>query len=251
MIRSDINLRNLFSLYHLIASKCEKIKKYDRGIYKIIMAESSVWPNAIFNIDLNSQPQIFLENINKDLKRFSVKPILISQHSDEEIDFLRRNDFLLIDRWTGMSLNLSDQTSSFFSNEFGIACREVNENDLDIWLKILTEGLFANRVLSLDIFSTLMASGSSRFILLEKDSVALGCSMIFYDDDNTAGIYMVCIKKEERGKGYAKHLLGYTLDVIRSLNKSKVVLQSTRMGVPLYKSFNFNVENIYNLFIKK
>lgn len=251
MGRTDDSLRNLLFLYHTIVESCDTVQLYDRGAYKMIKAETSVWPNMIYDIDINSRREIFLNSIYKDLNEFTFRPILLLQHSDEDVAFLKKIDFLLIDRWTGMSLSLEQKDANSFPSDFELSCREINEDELPIWINLVSEELFSKKFLELNIFSTLLATRRSSLILLEKNKVAIGTSLIMYDVNNTAGIYMVCVKKEHRSKGYAKYLLSYTLDVIRKFKVTHVVLQSTRMGIPLYKSLNFNVQNSYNLFIKK
>lgn len=246
----DPSLNNLFFLYRSIANISDEVKFIDRERYKIINSKTSVWPNAIFDLKPNLIGKHEVESIYADTNDFRFDPVTIVQHSEEVLTTLKRGGFLMVDRWTGMSLNLISGVRKYpIYNAAEVLCREIQINELPIWVKLVSEELFSSEILSWDVFTCLLTIGSN-FILIEKNNVPIGCSLVFYHED-VAGIYMFCIKKEYRGKGYAKQLLEYSLKVIENNKKALVVLQSTRMGLPLYKSFDFSFISHYNLFIKK
>ena len=242
-------LYNLYALYNAIAGNVKDVRFFSDNSYKIVNAKSSAWPNIIYDLNsINLSESVLDEVINK-ITDYNFEPVLILEHNTDSINVLKRKGFTLVDRWTGMSINTLDRNKRIVIDETGLTCSEIKIEELSGWLQIVSKELFGDIPLSLNVFSYLITIGNS-LIALKRDNKIIGGCMIFYDDNEVAGIYMVCIEKSERSKGYGKYLINYTLDVIANSNKKKVILQSTRIGLPLYKSLDFVTENIFNLFIK-
>ena len=245
----DIVLHNLYALYNSIGGNVRDAQFFSGNHFKILNEKSSVWPNIIYDLNsINLSVSVLDEVINK-INDYNFEPVLLLEHNTDAINVLKKKGFLFVDRWTGMSINTFN-IKKIVIDEAGLACSEIKFEELPGWLRIVSRELFGGMPLSLDIFSYLMSIGCS-LISLKRGNKIIGSCMVFYDDTDVAGIYMVCIEKNERSKGYGKYLINYALEVIANSGKNKAVLQSTRMGLPLYKSLGFTSDNIFNLFIKE
>jgi predicted GNAT family N-acyltransferase len=87
-------------------------------------------------------------------------------------------------------------------------------------------------------------------LYLRNQNTIVATTMVFYDAFETAGIYMVCVNKNMRKKGLGEMVMQKTLQSIRYQKYSNIVLQATKMALPLYKKFNFNHTGVCNLLYK-
>lgn len=212
-----------------------------------LSSDSSVWPNVAYNI--NSSVDNFFFKTLSNTNNFRTSTVIITGHTDDKLRLFQENGFLLIDRWIGMAIDdwKNDEEGE---NSSEIVCENVAKEELDEWLSIASTNLFQGKPLDRNIFEFLIKAGN-QLISLKKNGRIIGTSMIFNDDFGSAGIYMFSMNKEERGKGYGKQLLNFTLNTIFRAGKKNVVLQATRMGVFLYKSAGFIENSKIDLFITK
>ena len=96
-----------------------------------------------------------------------------------------------------MSLSLEQKDANSFLSDFELSCREINEDELPIWINLVSEELFSKKFLELNIFSTLLATRRSSLILLEKNKVAIGTSLIMYDVNSRRHLYGLCQRNIE------------------------------------------------------
>lgn len=245
---SESVYENLYALFDSIGKNVAGVDFIVNDNLSSLTSISSAWPNAVYNIN-SSSGELFFQNLSSTNHHSGTLPVVIADHSDDKARLFQKNGYVLIDRWIGMAIE-SCENSEEVKNDLEFAFIDLAEEELDEWLSIASTNLFKGNSLDRDIFVFLIKAGN-QLIGLKKNGRIIGVSMVFNDDMENAGIYMFCINKEERGKGYGKQLLNFTLNTIFISGKKKVVLQATRMGVPLYKSAGFIENAKIDLFIKK
>ena len=147
-----------------------------------------------------------------------------------------------------MYKELADYRSPSFNDSYTIT--KIDEGD-DIceWIDLVEVGLFNGNKLNFRIFEDLIKAKKVTLIALRDTGNVVGTIMIHWAEQS-AGIYMVCTKKEFRSKGIGKRLLDYSLREILNSNGKFCVLQSTYEGVVLYEKMNFKREEVINLYWK-
>lgn len=252
-ILTNKSLINLHSLFKHIGSDAGLVHYLESDFIFSIQSKHSAWPNALFNLEdsvLENEAQ--LGKITEGVQRKIFPPLILLYSDSINTPLLKKNGYYMIDQWVLMELITSGNFAAFEKSDdlqgitFGIIA---TESELNEWLKIASQNLFPNKILDKNIFSFLMSS-SSQLFSLKKGNQIIGTSLIYYDEKDIAGIYMVSINREQRGLGLGKRLLNYTLNNIRQKNIENIVLQSTKAGLKLYQNLGFSKTGICNLFYK-
>lgn len=238
-------LKNLFSIYDSTA-KSIGIDYVRKSNYSIISSSSSAWPNIVYRIN-ETDLSLIIDELDRDIIKINASPLLLLEDSIISISLLKSKGYLPIDRWMGMHKVLN--TVNDVTQNDSIVCEKLdNRNNLEIFLKVVSRNLFGGKTLDPIIFSNLKQKVD--LIAGFENEVIIGTSLIYYDEHNTSGIYMVSVDKAKRGKGIGKILVNYCLNVIKSRGYNKVVLQATKDGVKLYEALDFIKNGNQNLFWK-
>jgi ribosomal protein S18 acetylase RimI-like enzyme len=158
---------------------------------------------------------------------------------------MRQAGFFPADQWVGMSYGGIGSRIAGFNDSNVIDGR----NDIVAWTNVVSETLFHQNPLDEGIFQGLCSRGVELIGVKAGDELA-GTSMVYIDEDGIAGIYMVGIKEKFRGRGLGKQLVVACMKSIAEKGIDKCYLQSTRMGLGLYKGLNFKETDKYLIFCK-
>lgn len=247
---SDECLENLYSLYSIIGSNKDLGGLYENNDFKYVFSSISIWPNAFFDLNMNTISPDLIDFAFSERNLKSPLPVFITNEDKNLIQVFRNRGYLPIERWTGMEMELNQNYSeSKFENnnyEFRIISTTY---ELSEWTSLVSRELFSNKNLPIIIFSFLITNKNECFGLFYNNRM-IGSVLIYYGEMNIAGIYMTCIDKEYRKKGLGKILISNTIDHIRKSKKNKIVLQSTKAACLLYKNLGFTTIKNYNLFWK-
>ncbi len=240
-----LNQRNLFSLYRRIGGLWRG-EFYEEELYSIVKHSNSSWPNLAFITSSIGIGLDTVEGILQDLRNARMNPLVLGSANHEAA--LRAKGFIPADRTTGMSLKDFSVSNAICA---GDRVAEFVEGSLDLpeWTSLVSQCLFSSRKLDSNIFNEL-GMNSSRLIGLKVRGELVGASMLYFDEDGNAGIYMVCVKKEYRAQGFGKTLLIHCLRILNGLKIESCYLQSTRIGKPLYLSLGFKETSSYILYTK-
>ena len=245
-ILQNNSIQNLHSLYQCIGNIENIVNINITDKYSFIQSYHSVWPNAIFNLKNNCiEDEIEIQKISNKIVSKQLPELVLVYNNATNTKLLKANGFYTIEQWTLMELNLETEIKNETSN-----CHVVStEIELQCWLNIAQSVLFSNKVLDIKIFQYLMQINTHLFYILHNNEV-VGTTLTYVDENEVAGIYMVCINEEYRGKSFAKQLMNFTLHYLQKNKISKVVLQSTKAGLGLYKSLLFKEVGTVNLIYK-
>lgn len=250
-VEMNVSVANLYSLFKHIGTNDKLVNYTETEHYFSIQTKSSAWPNAVFNFnDHFLEGESELQNISLSIQNKSLPPLCMVYGNNTNASLLKKYGFYTIEQWELMSFHFNEN-NSFETNvienySFGLV---KNESDLNDWIDAVRNSLFHGKLLDKNIFSFLTSTDND-LIFIRKNNETVGATMIYYDKNETAGIYMVCINKELRGQGLGKELLTFTLKQIQKRKISKIVLQSTKAGLALYLKAGFIVSGICNLIYK-
>lgn len=248
MLKQDeIIIANLYSLYLCTAESSKDVEIFRYDGFKIIKAESSVWPSMVYDIADGAFSDEFVKTIKAAMAERDAGPVLFESHN-ENFDLYKQNGILPADRWVGM-IKDEIENVNFAGKRDGIVIRNVKNEEIADWTDIVSTVLFGKKPLSHTLFSCLPAD-HNEIIGLWVDEIMVGTSMIHYDIYGNAGIYMVCTLEPHRRKGYGRLLVEYCFRCILKKGLNTCVLQATQKGVVLYTSMGFHAFSNYTLLMK-
>jgi predicted GNAT family acetyltransferase len=244
---NDVNLNNLFCLYESIGSGFPGSTVYSFEQFRIIKTPNAEWPNISYGFSDVAIDESAIEMVITEMKRLNMHPFVIANDLSGTFEKFRNKGFLPIDQWTAMHIKgLSARTDDKPGEETPYL---VNKNEIESWTKLVSESLFKSKQLESSIFNNLMSNGTE-LIGLRVDGRLIGTAMIYIDDTNTAGVYMVCVDEHHRGKGFGKTIASFCLGRIRKKKLDACYLQATKIAVPLYESLGFVKTGKYFLYWK-
>jgi len=219
---------------------------YDFEKFSIIKTEGTEWPNAAFNIIRMDAGT--MEEIKKEMKNLDMHLLILPYIGDNIVADLRKHGFFPVEQWDLMYKdNLNESSARPTSNEYEPYL--IAENELDSWIRVISNNLFKSKKLDRLIFEALKLNGAE-LVGLKDGKDLFGTSMIYYDRFGQPGIYMVSINEDQRRKGLAKAIMQFCMDRIKEKFHNICFLQATKMAVPLYESLGFTRTGICSLFWK-
>jgi len=243
------NLKNLFSLYRLAGGVGEHVELLQFEGYSVIRARQSAWPNMAFDVDSHLTGRELADGIADKMKALNARPTVILQDSHVQPGVMRQAGFFPVDQWVGMSYDGIKARKPGETAGSGDGFIVDGSKDILSWTNVVSETLFNRNSLDERIFRSLCSGGVELIGVKTGDELA-GTSMVYIDEDGVAGIYMVGIKEKFRGKGLGKRLVGACMKSIADKGIDKCYLQSTRMGLGLYKGLSFKETDKYLIFCK-
>ena len=246
----DFNIHNLFSLYNFIGQNVNDSILINTDLFSIISTNESIWPNIVFNLHINLDGKDFNEKYFEILNKENKNHLIISDNNAQEKIKLKELGYIHVDSWIGMNRDLDSRIEEIHFNPEGENIIIANENlkYLDQWVSIVSNELFNGEALEFNLFKKLVNSETCTVIGFLKNDTIIGSAMIYYDENGFAGIYMVAVDKGFRRLGIGLNILEFALSYIKDKKANKVILQSTKLGYPLYKKLGFEKDNIYNLY---
>lgn len=246
MIDLELNQKILFDFFDLVGRADKSLLISTRTeSYCVSVSKKGIWPNVIYNIKGKAfTPE--LENFSKIGMEGNQGPfIIIGAENNEACSRLMESGYQIIDYWLAMHIHL-DKNFYYSSNNNSLkfSVQSVVMDDLEDWNDFVSRELFSNRKLDVKIFEYLIKSGMEVVTLMMFDKI-IGSALIYYNNDKLGSLFMVAIDKNLQGKGLGKLLVNYSLDLMKKRKLESCLLQSTRPGIPLYRSLGFIEDGKY------
>ena len=119
--------------------------------------------------------------------------------------------------------------------------RKAKISDLEA-IKEIEDESFINPFTKEDLLYEISQNPVSNFLVLEKDDLVVGF-LDYWVTFDSATIDQIAIKKSERNQGFAKILLGKSINDLKELGEVSFftleVRKSNEPAINLYKSFGF------------
>ena len=248
MIRKDSSY-NLFSLYKETVQADHGICIHDFGKFKVLENRTSAWPpNIAYDINTDYLDERLINSIEYEMNNLGLHPFVIGELKNDDLEVFEKHGFKPIEQWLEMQLiglelpkkiRQPDEVETFL----------IDEGEFDEWTAIVSRVLFKGKTLDSKIFRHLETKGA-KIAGMKVNGKWAGTSVTYLDDQGGAGIYMVCIDEEYRGKGFGKWLVNISLEEIKKSGINRCFLQSTKKGINLYKSMKFEKTGNYYLYWK-
>ena len=237
---------NLHSIYSTIGKSSNLCSYTQNNNFFSISSYESIWPNAIFNLQNEFNVDEVVEGINT--QKFS--SLILKYDNDFNVVELKNKGFYLIEQWTLMQLLLKKKSLNITNEILDVeSCKAENEVEILSWIKAVETNLFSNKKLSPKIVYHLLQNKAELYYIKFNNEI-VATTLVYIDENNIAGIYMVSTNKIQRGKGFGSTIINFALSKIMEKNIETVVLQSTKLGYSLYKKLNFIDTGVCNLIYK-
>ena len=250
MEQGNAILENLYSLYSHVAEVSRNVSIITTDVFSIVHAQNSYWPNIVFSIDEKTYNEDTLEKMCKIISDNKLFPLVIATDNTNLTKLLRTKNFMPVEQWMGMIIELDTQKNEQTINNSYEMITYKKEDEIQQCIDIISECLFNNNKLDGQLFKSLLTHNRVELLAIRNESQTLGTTMIYYDENNLAGIYMVCTKPEHRGKGIGKILIKSAFKEICKRDIKTCVLHSTKQALSLYQKTGFEKKAPINLYWK-
>ncbi|NOT76630.1 MAG: GNAT family N-acetyltransferase [Cyclobacteriaceae bacterium] len=245
---SKPEFENLTSFYTLIGQNSEIGEYLKNEFITHCKGRNSIWPNAMWIDDYfglsNERLTTFLGQYRKSDKRAM---LLLPSDPDFQAN-AAGNGWIKLYQWQGMTIGISSLQR--YETDPILKFSLVNdEQTATQWLNFVSTHLFNRGQLNIKMFDFLRDNGCQLISLILNEQI-IGSTLIYYDPNGVAGVFMVCVDKEFQGKGFGKQLMNFSFRLMQNKGIRNCVLQSTKEGQNLYRSIGFQDTMIHELYIK-
>lgn len=240
----DSMLRNHRMLFELMASNKTITSSFTSEPFVSAKAAVGIYPNLTLCYDLNKLDNAAFEQYNTAVEQKKASPyIILPQNEINSLleNLLKKNGFRAIDKWVSMQIS-THQSNAIKNSDLNVV-RVETESQLEQWVQIVSATLFNNHTINPEIFSFLLnESGVHLWLGVFQNQPV--CTTLSFENENTIGLYMVSTLAEMQRLGFGQSIVQNAIDYAKSIGCEKLVLQSTRAGINLYKKKGFKeVEN--------
>lgn len=239
-------LYNLSSLFAAVGILDGSVFVKQAG-YSMVKAPGSAWPNMIFDVNSDAVNGKWIDSVVADIHKYEIQPLMMCEDNAVLNAIFKEKGFAPIDRWLNMHLSISF-TPDRYDNGVAVSLVE-KAGDISAWVKVVSKILFNSKPLKEEVFIGL-SKANAEIVVAKFGNETIGTTLIYYDDTGTAGLYMVGVTEEYRGKGIGRMLLDFSMEQILKREKDLCVLQSTKKGLHLYARYGFESDSNYNLLYK-
>ncbi len=239
----DSNIKNLTSIW-LLAGKAFNARQTISG-FEVINIPFSEWPNRIW-----SQQQATLSDrrdVVKDIMQKNNPSITFSEWRElDDNDSANEYGLRLKNEQIGMSLCLRDYNTQQTDNKPIEFIRITDRADAKLWSNLFFQSF--GYLISDEVIYKI--KDQVEFYNLRYEGQLVG-TVIIYTLDNSVGIHSLGITAEFRKKGLAEKAMDAILSKAQKENLDYAHLQSSPMGITLYKKLGFKeIFKMYNYILK-
>lgn len=219
---------NLFQFWRHVGMLTNKHK--DHSKFETVLMADSDWPNRVFNLNYSEE---LIDEIYQ-LQKESKVPNIICLEKPDSLQNNSNFQFVFGQKNMAMPLSQYEVNQSDFP---GIKQLETSEDAQEF--AQTASSAFGYRVDPNVINCILQNSNSTKLYIFHENGKSLACGIIFFDNNQNAGLHMIGTLVEGRGKGIGKAMTEKLL-MEAKLSKSKnVVLHASLMGENIYRKLGF------------
>ncbi len=221
-------INNLYELWTEIGELTNKLSTNEN--YSSVSMDDSDWPNRTFILKNQTDALDKILQMSQEGKLADI--ITIPKPND-----LRSNpNFEFIFEQKNMALDLKSNANELSASPN--IKRVITIKDSSDFAKTASES-FGYRVDFNVICRIVNGSETIRLFVYQENSECLGCGIVFFDSDNTAGLHMIGTLSKGRGKGIGKGITERLLIEAKGNNMNFCVLHSSLMGESIYRKLGF------------
>tara|TARA_B100000029_G_scaffold416737_1_gene421114 strand:+ start:119 stop:910 length:792 start_codon:yes stop_codon:yes gene_type:complete len=165
---------------------------------------------------------------------------------------LTDSGFQLVEQLTAMGISLEELATS--PPRSGLSLREVEGNEHDEWVNVMSEGYelpraFVDRI-GPGVVSSIAAPGEQwRYFIADLDGTPAGTATLVIRD-GVVGVYNISTLPSHRGRGIGAFVTSEPLVLARADGYRTAILQSSEMGLPVYKRIGFSSFGTFPFYVR-
>ncbi|MCT4638115.1 MAG: GNAT family N-acetyltransferase [Bacteroidales bacterium] len=198
--------------------------------YTAVSADTSDWPNRIFNLKTDNESVNRIIQLSKNKKL----PEILTIH--EPVKVIDNPDIKFLFNQKNMAIDMHLVAVNTTVNR---CIKRVNTETDSVDFANTASQAFGYKVDYNIIINIVNSSALSRLFLFKENSVCLGCGIVFFDSNNNAGLHMIGTIPEGRGKGVGKSLTEHLLQEAKKYRSEHCVLHASAMGESVYSKLGF------------
>ena len=216
---------NLNEFYKLLAD-CSETDLINTDNYSIYNEPNNSWANLIFNLDLNSKPNL----------PFSI-PLMGSPICSSKTKEILEQNYTSNGFWQGMSLNRN--TLFPVSNNLEVKFNSVkSDQHFNDWFKVTTALKTRKGALNKKVFSKLYITKNTHFITGKINNITV-CSCLLFIGKNTSGLFLLTVLPKFRNQGIGTELIKLVSNISIEKNINTITLQATHNSINVYQNLGF------------
>lgn len=229
---------NIESLYRLLAHAAGT-DIFHTNDYDAVITEPSFWPNMIYNPRFNGESLIHrIKQLKRATQTSNGPKYIMSNPGETSVELLSklRDLNLKIGHWMAMHRTL--QNLPEYSHP-ALKITEVHDSsELVPWLHVLNEALMKESKVDASMFENILSNENIQILIGMLDGKPVATSMSFIHN-GTCGIYLVATLEPFRGLGIGRDMTLRAMKIGKELGCSQATLQSTNMGLSVYRNLGF------------
>lgn len=226
-----LNLDNLTSLWRKMGVRKNSILSMDE------LYGSVNWPHRFwFENYPSNESLIQFESILPELPAFAVVPVWDSNSktTSELESILRENHFSILFAQLAMYLELEKDLQ--FNSHLQKMKRLTSVCEVPVWTETAGKA-FGYKIDDASIES-LISEENIHLLLIEVNNLPAGTALV-YKTGEIVGVHLVGVITEHRGKGIARSIMEYVIQLAIEIGGRYLTLQASSAGEPLYHSLGF------------
>ncbi|PSL44731.1 acetyltransferase (GNAT) family protein [Chitinophaga niastensis] len=231
-------INNLFEFWNFVGNSSKTILVAPD--FKAINLHDSDWPKRIFDLGKRADPEnsIFKQLSSQIAQRSLPNSLTLTESvSFRHKDHISEAGFFPRLKQLGMIINLSE--ADLLDDTAGFTFKAVrNAADTDLYASIASQS-FQYRVDPRILESLLNNDNRVKLFICFYDDAAAGCGLIFYDENEYAGLHMIGTLPQFRGKGVASYMTTHLMKECIKDGKMHCVLHASAAGEKVYVKLGF------------
>jgi len=221
-------VENLYEFWAFIGRVNDSIIANDE--YSYVKISDSDWPNRIYDFKTG---KIDLKKILSGIKSGILPNAVVI---DKPNSAICNSDLKLFLEQENMALDLKNYQITEINNVVIELVKSSTEAEIFAETASKSFNYHVNKDL---IFSLTIEPERVKLFIAQVDGEYLGCGIIYFDSYGNAGLHMIGIKPEGRGKGIGKAMTSKLLNEAKKSGASYCVLHASKMGKPIYGKLGF------------
>jgi hypothetical protein len=201
------------------------------------------WPNCNINkltdLSINTKPDFNDKNYSKN---WILSDDFYLLHKEN----IKKAKLFPVNSWTNMDVVKSEVYETNPIANFKI--NRLNEQDIEPFTTVINESFKKELVNKKQVLKMMQNDAFTCFTGKYKNKVV--STTVFYNDNQTIGLYFIATNKDFQKKGFAGKTIKTGMNHFIQKGATKFILHATSAGKKLYENLDFTTRDKMRIFVK-
>jgi ribosomal protein S18 acetylase RimI-like enzyme len=242
---------NLYEFYRNFGA-VKTVKHIQEKGYEVIQAPHNSWPQMIFNLDPELDPQKLIPTIADEIENKKYPSFFIAPEnflSRKHTELLKTNKIAPVKMLTGMNIIPVSIENIKLPPKCEI-CDLVDETQWIDFADIIKKELISPEMsFQSDILTELKSYKEIKMTGLFYGKTLVS-SLLVLTNENISGLYFIVTRKEYQKRGFATILINFILNRLYDDGIKEIILHANHNSFGLYKKLGFIEQNRFIIYRK-